>query len=213
MILYTKEFPMALIPEEVKKKVKFKRYSKMDFIYEQGEDKIIYIIKGQALKVRIDEDGEKTFPYIFSNDEFAGVNAYFAGGSDWEVVALSREVEGIEIPTSIFEEYILTTPLFIKKYIPKCTKLLYQGLRGFYIYTQGGTVAYFAYLLCIMSKDKNIIQFDSYTDLTRLIYTNKSSLYRITNQLTEEGLIEKNKNTITIQDRKGLEKYFESYKY
>jgi CRP-like cAMP-binding protein len=211
--LYSSEFPITLLPRSVKDKVKFKRYKKGEFIYEDGDDKIFYIKKGRGMKVRCDEDGEKVFPYIFSDDEFIGVNAYFTGGTDWEVISHSNEVIGFEIPRSIFKEYILSTPLFTQEYLPKCTKLLFQGLRGFYIYSQGGASAYYAYVLNCFCKGSNTFHFDSYTELTKAIYVNKSTLYKITNQFIDEGIIEKHKNNITIIDKKALINYFDSYKY
>lgn len=211
--MYSSEFPVTLLPAALKNKIKFKRYKKGDFIYEQGDEKVIYIKEGKAIKVRCDEDGEKVFPYMFSDDEFAGVNAYFAGGTDWEVIAYSDEVVGYEIPNSIFKEYILSTAIFTQEYIPKCTKLIYHGVRGFYIYSQGGATAYFAYLLNYLCKDSNTFHFDSYTEITKLIYVNKSTLYKITNQFIDEGIIDKYKNSIKIIDREALLSYFESYKY
>lgn len=207
------EFPITLLPKSVKDKVKFKRYKKGDFIYEDGDNKIIYIKEGIGMKIRCDEDGEKVFPYMFSDDEFIGVNAYFTGGTDWEVVAYSDEVIGFEIPHSIFKEYILSTPIFTQEYIPKCTKLLFQGLRGFYIYSQGGATAYYAYILNYFCKDSNVFHFDSYTELTKAVYVNKSTLYKITNHFIDEGIIEKYKNSIKIIDREALVKYYDSYKY
>jgi len=211
--LHSSEFPLTLLPKSVKEKVKFKRYKKGEFIYENGSDKIIYMKGGQAMKLRCDEDGEKVFPYIYSGGEFIGVNAFFAGGSDWEVIAQSNEVTGFEIPDYIFKEYILSTPLFTQEYLPKCVEIIYQGLRGFYIYSQGGALAYYAYLLNCFCKDSNTFHFDSYTELTKSIYVNKSTLYKITNQFIDEGIIEKYKTSIKIIDREALISYFESYKY
>ncbi|WP_319370027.1 cyclic nucleotide-binding domain-containing protein [uncultured Ilyobacter sp.] len=211
--MHSSEFPLTLLPKSVKDKVKFKRYKKGEFIYEDGDDKIFYIKEGKGMKIRCDEDGEKIFPYIFSNDEFIGVNAYFTGGSDWEVIVYSKEVIGFEIPNSIFKEYILSTPLFIEEYLPKCIQLLFQGLRGFYINSQGGAAAYYAYVLSCFCKDSNIFYFDSYTELTKSIYVNKSTLYKITNQFINEGIIEKDKHSIKIIDREALTRYFDSYKY
>lgn len=209
----SEEFPITLLPKSIKGKVKLKKYIKGDFIYEKGDNKVIYIKKGKAIKLRCDEDGEKLFPYIFSEDEFVGVNAFFTGESDWEVRASTKEVIGFEIPNYIFKEYILSTPIFTQEYIPKCTKLIYQGVRGFYIYSQGGAAAYYAYILNYFCADNNIFHFDSYTNLTKAVYVNKSSLYKITNQFIKEGIIEKNKNNIKILDRKALIQYFDSYKY
>ena len=211
--MYSSEFPVTLLPNSVKDKIKFKKYKKGDYLYEDGDDKIIYIKKGKGMKIRCDKDGEKVFPYMFSDDEFIGVNAYFTGGSDWEVIAYTDEVIVFEIPKSIFKEYILGTPIFIEEYLPKCTKLLFQGLRGFYIYTQGGAVAYYAYILNCFCKDTNIFPFDSYTDMTKSVYVNKSTLYKITKQFIDEGIIEKNIHSIKIIDRKALIKYFDSYRY
>lgn len=207
------EFPISLIPQKFKMKVKFKRYKKGDYIYEKGSDKIIYIKEGKAIKLRCDEDGEKLFPHIFSDDEFVGVNAFFTGESDWEVKVSSNELIAYEIPLYIFKEYILSTPLFTQEYIPKCTKFLSRGLRGFYIYSQGGAVAYYAYLLNYFCSDSDTFHFDSYTQLTKSLYVNKSSLYKITKQFVDEGIIEKNQHSIKIIDRVGLINYFDSYKY
>ena len=213
--MHSSEFPVTLLPKSVRDKVKFKRYKKGDFIYEEGDDKIIYIKEGKAIKIRCDEDGEKLFPYMFSDDEFVGVNSYFTGGADWdwEVIASSDEVTGFEIPKSVFKEYILSTPLFTQEYLPKCTKILFNGLRGFYIYSQGGAAAYYAYILNYFCKDSNTFYFDSYTELTRAVYVNKSTLYKITNHFIDEGIIEKYKNSIKIIDREALIKHFDSYKY
>ncbi|WP_028857676.1 Crp/Fnr family transcriptional regulator [Psychrilyobacter atlanticus] len=210
------EFPVTLLPKSVKDKIKFKRYKKGNLLYGQGDDKVFYIKKGNAIKIRCDEDGEKIFPYMFSDDEFVGVNACFTSGSDWdwEVIASSNEVTGYEIPTSIFKKYILSTSLFMEDYMPKCTNILFQGLRGFYIYSQGGAAAYYAYIISnYFCKDSNTFYFDSYTQLTRAVYVNKSTLYKITNQFIHEGIIEKYKNSIKVIDRKALIKYFDSYKY
>ncbi|ADO81840.1 Crp/Fnr family transcriptional regulator [Ilyobacter polytropus] len=211
--MHSSEFPITLLPKSVRDKIKFKRYKKGEFIYEDGDEKVFYIKKGRGMKIRCDEDGEKVFPYIFSDDEFIGVNAYFTGGSDWEVIAYSKEVTGFEIPKSIFKEYILSTPLFTEEYLPKCVKLLFQGLRGFYIDSQGGAAAYYAYVLSCFCKESNIFHFDSYTELTKAVYVNKSTLYKITNQFIDEGIIEKYKNSIKIINREALVKYFDTYKY
>lgn len=209
------EFPVVLLPKAVRNQAKFKRYKRGDFIFEQGNNKVFYMKEGTAVKVRCDEDGEKTYPYMFSDDEFIGVNAYFTGRSnwDWEVIASSDEVIGYEMSYATFKEYILSTPIFTQQYLPKCTKLLFQGLRGFYIYSQGGATAYYAYILNCFCENSNVFHFDSYTELTKTIYVNKSTLYKITNQFIEEGIIEKNKHSIKILDREALIGHFENYKY
>lgn len=208
------EFPLTLLPSVVKDKVTFKRYKKGEYIYENGNDNIFYIKEGKGVKIRCDEDGEKIYPYMFSDDEFIGVNAYFTGETDWEVIAYTDEVTGVEIPKKIFKEYILSTPIFTQEYLPKANRLLTEGVRGFYIYSQGGAAAYFAYLLLnYFCKDNNLFHFESYTMLTKAVYVNKSTLYKITNQFIDEGLIEKYKNTIKVLDREGLLQYFSSYKY
>lgn len=210
------EFPITLLPNSVKEKIKFKRYKKGNIIFGQGEKKVFYLKKGNAIKIRYDEDGEKIFPYMFSGDEFIGVNICVNGKSDWdwEVIASTIEVTGFEIPVSIFKQYILMTPLFMEEYMPKAINILIQGLRGFYIHSQGGAAAYYAYIIATyFCKNTNTFYFDSYTQLTKAVYVNKSSLYKITNQFIEEGIIEKSKHSIKIIDRKALESYFDSYKY
>ncbi len=214
--MYFSEFPLTMLPASLRHKVKFKKYKKGDYIFEQGTDNIIYLKSGKAIKIRCDDDDEKIFPYMFSGDEFVGVNSYFKGieGWDWEVMAFSDEVEGYEIPTHLFRDYILSTPLFTQEYLPKCTKIISQGLRGFYIYSQGGAVPYFAYILLnYFCENSNVFYFDSYSYLTKAVYVNKSTLYKITNQFIEEGLMEKNKHNLKILNRKALKKYYESYKY
>lgn len=97
--------------------------------------------------------------------------------------------------------------------MPKCIEIIYQGLRGFYIYSQGGAAAYYAYILNYFCKENNTFHFDSYTELTKAVFVNKSTLYKITNQFIEEGIIEKNKHSIKILDREALIGYFDAYKY
>lgn len=204
------DFPVSLIPSESMKKITYKEYNKRELILSSNQNKIIYLISGYAHMIRYDRDEEHTFPYVFCKDEFIGVKNMLADpGYLWEVYTHKEKARVYEIPCDIFEKYILPSPIFLESYLKKVNQMLVQGNKAYYIHFKGGALAYFAFILDYAFSVHPIFTLYRYTDLAYVASISKASLYNFTNKFIEEGIIKKEKNTLTPLDRVKLKKYYE----
>ena len=201
-----------LVPLELRNKITYKKYYKKDLIYSNDSNKVLYIISGVSYIVKYDDQGEIIFPYIITPDEFLGINNLLGSSfGSWEVIIDSMSAEVYEIPKDIFNKYILPSPIFLESYLEKSSNVITHIAKAFYIYNQGGAVAYFAFFLEYIFTKFNLFTLKRYPDLTKVLCISKATLYNITNKFIEEGVVIKEKNELILLDKKKLKTYFEDF--
>lgn len=201
-----------LVPLELRNKIIYKKYYKNDLIYSNDSNKVLYMISGISYIAKYDDQGEIIFPYIITPDEFLGINNLLGSSfGSWEVIVNSPSAEVYEIPKDIFNKYILPSPIFLEYYLEKSSNIVAHIAQAFYIYNQGGAVAYFAFFLEYIFTKFNLFTIKRYLDLTKVLYISKATLYNITNKLIEDGAIKKEKNALILLDKKKLKMYFEDF--
>jgi len=204
---------ISRIPEEIRKKLIKKKFNRGELISYGSNGKIGYLLKGEALGTKYHEDQRTVFPKLLREGEFLGMSFLLLDGDlDFELEART-DIEVLEIPESIFERYILSDLNIQIKLLKKVNSYLLQGTRAFFIRIQGGTKAYFAYVLYLFSEHEDVVYLKNYTEISDVIFSNKTMFYRLVKEFEERNIIEKTRTTLIIKNRKLLEPYFEEYIY
>lgn len=203
------------IPHQERKKLKTVKYSKGEFLEYELDSKLVFITQGNALIVRYSEDREVIYPYLIREGDLLGMKKYITGEfMDWDVIAYTETVSILEIPVPILEKYVFSDLSYYNALLKKTILAFQNGVRGFYVKTTGGSKAYLAYLIYILSEeDDGFLAGDNFINFKNVLMTNKSMLYKTVNKLVDEKIIEKEKNRIIIRDRKALIELFSDYFY
>ena len=200
------------IPENQRHRIKKVKYDRNEFLYYNEKNKFGVILEGSVVLVRYQDDQELFYPYTLKSNDILGLGRYFEKG-DWETIVYSEVLIALEVPVDLMEKYLLSNSDFYNSIMKKRDKFLKIGVRGFFIRLYGGVKAYLAYLLFLYSEDTNIVSFDRYIDIMKVLFSNKAMLYRVTRELIEERAIIKERKRIVIIDRNLLKAHFEDFIY
>lgn len=200
------------IPENQRHRIKKVKHDRNEFLYYNEKDKFGMILEGSVVLVRYQDDQELFYPYTLKSNDILGLGRYFEKG-DWETIVYSKVLIVLEIPVDLMEKYLLSNSDIYNSIMKKRDKFLKIGVRGFFIRLHGGVKAYLAYLLFLYSEGTNIVLFDKYIDIMKILFSNKAMLYRVTRELIEENVIIKERKRIVVVDRGLLKSHFENFIY
>ncbi len=200
------------IPENQKHRIRKIKYEKDEFLYYNEKNTFGVVLEGVAVFVRYQDDQEFFYPWTLRSGDVLGVGRYFDKG-DWEITVYSKTLLVLEIPEDLMEKYLLSNPDFYISLMKKRDHFLNIGIRGFFIRLHGGVKAYLAYLLFLYSEGSNIVSFNKYIDIMKMLFSNKAMLYRVTRELIEENIIIKERKRIVIINRSLLKAHFEDFIY
>lgn len=204
---------ISAIPKEVRNKLIKKNFNGGEFISYGSNGKVGLLLKGEVIAVRYQEDQRAIFPKVLRAGDLIGISFLLLDSDlDFELEARTN-VTILEIPEDLLNKYILSDLSVQVDQLKKINSYLLQSTRGFFIRIHGGTKAYFAYVLYIVSECEEVIYLRRYTELSNVIFSNKTMFYRLIKEFKEKGIIEKTKNTLVVKNRKLLEPYFEEYIY
>jgi|GEM_PF-1854389 len=202
------------VPQNIREKLKVRKYSYGEFIGVRDEKKLYLILDGTVAFCRYQKDRKVIFPYLFKRGVLLGLRFYFDDKQgDWEHESFSDDTKVLEIPRDILKNYIFNDEEIFGRIMKDCLKIMGIAFRGVYIHAQGGAKAYFAYLLYLNSGESRRIILKQYSILTSILTVNRAHLYKMTRELTEKALIAQDKNVVEVLDRDGLREYFEDYIY
>ncbi len=200
------------IPENQRHRVRRVKYEKEEFLNYNARNNFGIILEGVAVFVRYQDDQEFFYPWTLRSGDILGVGRYFEKG-DWEIIVYSEVLIVLEIPGDLMEKHLLNNSDFYNSLMKKRDHFLNIGVRGFFIRLHGGVKAYLAYLLFLYSEGTNIVSFNKYTDIMKMLFSNKAMLYRVTKELIEENTIIKERKRIIVIDRSLLKAHFEDFIY
>lgn len=200
------------IPENQRHRVRRVKYEKDEFLNYNERNNFGIILEGVAVFVRYQIDQEFFYPWTLRAGDILGVGRYFEKG-DWEIIVYSEVLIVLEIPGDLMEKHLLNNSDFYNSLMKKRDHFLNIGVRGFFIRLHGGVKAYLAYLLFLYSEGTNIVSFNKYTDIMKMLFSNKAMLYRVTKELIEENIIIKERKRIIVVDRSLLKAHFEDFIY
>lgn len=204
---------ISIIPKEIQKTLIKKKFSRGEFISYGSNGKIGLLLKGEVIGVRYHDDQRAVFPKLLRRGDFLGISFLLLDGDlDFELEART-DVDVLEIPEDIFKKHVLSDLNVHINLLKKINSYLLQATRAFFIRIHGGTKAYFAYILYTFSEHEDVVYLKSYTEISNVIFSNKTMFYRLVKEFQEREIIEKNRNTLVIKNRKLLEPYFEEYIY
>ncbi len=188
--------------------MKIIRYNRGEYLARSGEplDHFMFFVRGRAKIYTVMENGKSYLLSFYEPMQVIGDVELMNDpkmGCNCHVEALV-ECDCLAIPMELMVDKFLKIHPFKGCWQKPCYKTYQESMASSVnlLYTLESRLA--AYILALAIDKVEVILDESYADMADLLGTSYRHLARVLNKFVEEGLIEKNRKSIFIQDYDGL---------
>ena len=176
---------------------------KSDYLFKQGEGGIaIYFINEGAVKII----KGKSVLWIAEKNELIGISSFFESQGDFKFSAQAcEELDAIRIEPDKFKELLSANPAFGIKIINMlCERIKMTNERLRNVLNQSSKSRLISEIVSISKRTSSLKIEISTDELSQLIGISKRLTRSILMDLEKKMLVLRSKNSLTIQDLKGL---------
>lgn len=185
-------------------------FTREEYIYTSTERiRVGYVLSGGVKILKNSLDKEYLSSEKFVAGSFVGLNLYLHGaleGVGLDFLADSDDTRIIFFTRECVEK-LLKNPRFIRRVMDESYRALANETKALGTAFLYGPLGHFAYILDT-TQCKSMVHFERFLDYCNYLNINKTRLYEISNKLSRDGAIKKEKNYIKILDNKKLRSYF-----
>jgi len=155
----------------------------------------------------ISGNGDTLLRILKCGDVFGAASAFSIGETNRTKVISSGNSTVLIVPVCVIDKIIESDPTAAKRYIAFLSDRINFLNSRISALTAGDAVAKTAGFILSLETDENgnAVISDSFTNVASRLNMGRASLYRTIDKFETDGLVKRNKDTITILNRDGLE--------